>query len=186
MNDGTATDVDTTFSTTQLAANWNAATDPNSLLANYSYAIGTTPGDSNVVAWTNNATATTFTQTGLSLSYNQDYYVSVKAKNGAGLITNVTADGIWVILVTSVANKKLLTSSVYPNPFNQSITINLKNKATVNLKLFDVNGKLIFTKTSLNKQNITLNIAPFNLKAGNYFLIIKGQNTTETVRLIKK
>jgi len=98
LNDGTAADIDTTSSTSSLSANWTAASDPNSNIQSYWYAIGTSPGDSNVVAWTNNATALTVTKNGLSLSYNTTYYFSVKAKNNAGLFgIPINSDGVLVV-----------------------------------------------------------------------------------------
>ena len=185
VEDGVATDIDTTLTNTQLDANWNASSDVHSALVGYWYAIGTTPGDSNVVAWTNNLTATNFSQTSLSLIYNQDYYVSVRAENGAGLFTNIIADGIWVMMATSVGEPTTFICSIYPNPFHQNITIDLENKGEVELTLFDVSGKIIFTKTSYQQKSIPLNIASFNLSAGNYFLKIKGANTSKTIRLIR-
>ncbi|PJB14873.1 MAG: hypothetical protein CO118_06305 [Flavobacteriales bacterium CG_4_9_14_3_um_filter_32_8] len=185
VEDGVAADIDTTLINTQLDANWNASSDSHSALVGYWYAIGTTPGDSNVVSWTNNLTATNFSQTSLSLIYNQDYYVSVRAENGAGLFTNIIADGIWVMMTTSVSEPTTFTCSIYPNPFHQNITIDIENKGEVELTLFDVSGKIIFTKTSYQQKNITLDMKPFNLGAGNYFLKIKKENTIETIRLIK-
>ena len=185
VNDGTAADVDTTFSNTQLDANWSASSDTHSALIGYWYAIGTTPGDSNVVSWTNNLAATNFSQTSLSLTYNQDYYVSVRAENGAGLFTNIVADGIWVMLSTMVGEENSFTIRVYPNPFHQDITIDLNEKETVEISLFDANGKLIFSKPSYQQKNISLKMATFNLDAGNYFLKLKGEKTSKIIRLIK-
>lgn len=96
--DGTSVpDIDTTSSLTTLSANWTASSDPNSGIAKYWYAIGTTAGDSDVVNWTNNALITSVTKTGLSLSVGQTYYFSVRAENGAGLKCTANADGITVI-----------------------------------------------------------------------------------------
>ncbi len=84
--DGTTTGVETpyTTSTTQLSANWSAASDPQSGITGYQYAIGTTAGGTNVVAWTALGNVLTVTKTGLSLTNGQKYYFSVKAVNGVG------------------------------------------------------------------------------------------------------
>jgi len=85
INDGIASDIDTTNIGTELIANWTNSTDTHSNVTAYWYAIGTTAGATDVVNWTNNGTATTVTHTGLSLIANQLYYYSVKSENGAGL-----------------------------------------------------------------------------------------------------
>ncbi len=90
--DGTTTGVETpyTTSTTQLSANWSAASDPQSGITGYQYAIGTTAGGTNVVAWTALGNVLTVTKTGLSLTNGQKYYFSVKAVNGVGTVGPAT------------------------------------------------------------------------------------------------
>ena len=85
MRDGTGTDISTTSSTTQLSANWDAATDADSGISGYQYAIGTTAGGTQTVNWTSLGNVTTVTKTGLTLTVGQTYYFSVRAVNGAGL-----------------------------------------------------------------------------------------------------
>lgn len=95
--DGLTADVDTTTSTTQLSANWDAATDAESSISAYYYSIGTSSGASDTVSWTSAGTGTSVTKTALTLSAGTTYYVSVKAMNGAGLFgSKVTSDGIQV------------------------------------------------------------------------------------------
>src|SRR3990167_11282764 len=74
-----------TLNLAQLHALWNAD-DPETGLAECQYTIGTTPQGSDVAGWTiflclNNS----LVHSGLSLSDGVTYYISVKAKNGAGL-----------------------------------------------------------------------------------------------------
>ncbi|MCX5992121.1 MAG: fibronectin type III domain-containing protein [Chloroflexi bacterium] len=84
----------TTSNNTQLHASWTSS-DAESGIAEYQYAIGTSAGGTDVVSWTSTGTATEITKTGLSLGTGTKYYVSVKAKNGAGLWSEVGAsDGI--------------------------------------------------------------------------------------------
>jgi hypothetical protein len=66
-----------------LSARWSAS-DPDGTIALYRYAIGTTPGGTDVVNWTD-TTETSFLRTGLSLTAGQTYYVAVKARNAGGL-----------------------------------------------------------------------------------------------------
>jgi len=49
VRDGTGTDIATTGSTTQLSANWDAATDAESGISGYQYAIGTSAGGTQIL-----------------------------------------------------------------------------------------------------------------------------------------
>lgn len=89
INDGLDADISTTSSNTQLAANWSVTSDPNSGIARYWYAIGTSPGAVDIVNWTDNWYADTIVHTGLSLTYGETYYFSVRAENGAGLLSEI-------------------------------------------------------------------------------------------------
>ena len=80
VRDGTGADISTTSSTTQLSANWDAATDADSGISGYQYAIGTSAGGTQTVNWTSLGNVTTVTKTGLTLSVGQTYYVSVQGR----------------------------------------------------------------------------------------------------------
>lgn len=60
------------------------ANDPESETTGYRYAIGSTPGGTEVVSWTNTST-TEITHTGLLMQPGQSYYVSFQARNIGGL-----------------------------------------------------------------------------------------------------
>lgn len=80
--------------TTRLSASWSAS-DFYSGINRYEYAIGTSPGGTSVRNWTNVGTATSVTATGLSLSYDVTYTVSVRAYDNAGWVSGVGfSDGI--------------------------------------------------------------------------------------------
>ncbi|MCB9189736.1 MAG: PKD domain-containing protein [Flavobacteriales bacterium] len=97
LNDGTSTDIDNQTDNTQLSANWGASLDQHSDIARYWYAIGSTSGGTDIVGWTDNWFNTSFTHTGLSLTYGDTYYVSVKTENGAGLICSpINSDGVTI------------------------------------------------------------------------------------------
>jgi len=89
-----------TTSTSSLHALWAAASDPESGIAEYQYAIGTThtdPGAGYTVGWTSTGAATSVTKTGLSLRNGTTYYFYVKARNGANLWSPVAiSDGVQV------------------------------------------------------------------------------------------
>lgn len=106
--DGTGTDIDFTNSTTSLSATWSPSSDAQSGFSKYYLAIGTTSGGTEVMAYTDVGTVTSYTKTGLTLTAGTTYYVSVKAENTIGLVSNVaTTNGVTV----DVTAPKALSSS---------------------------------------------------------------------------
>ncbi len=96
--DGPAADIDSTSSTDSLAAHWTGFSDPVAGIALYEYAIGTTRDSSDVVDWTSNGTDTLVTVKGLQLTYKRRYYVSVRATDGAGNVSDsVSSDGVRIV-----------------------------------------------------------------------------------------
>lgn len=74
-----------TTSSTSLHASWTAS-DPQTGVSEYQYAIGTSPGATDIADWTSAGTSTSVTRTGLSLSSASTCYFTVKARN---------ADSMW-------------------------------------------------------------------------------------------
>lgn len=137
MNEDLAADIVITNSATDLSANWSTAVDTNSAIAKYWYAIGATAGATDVVNWTDNWFNRTVTHTGLTLVDGQSSYFSVKAENGAGLISAVyTSNGQTVDLTpTSIANTTNETAiNIYPNPFTNATTLTFSLTENANCK----------------------------------------------------
>ncbi|PIQ89932.1 MAG: hypothetical protein COV72_00465 [Candidatus Omnitrophica bacterium CG11_big_fil_rev_8_21_14_0_20_42_13] len=85
-----------TTDSSQLHASW-ASSDPETGITEYQYAIGTSPGAIDIVDWLSCGLSIDITHTGLNLSQGQSYFISVKAKNGAGDWSNVgLSDGIKI------------------------------------------------------------------------------------------
>lgn len=84
-------DIKSTPSTTQLSANWTPSTDDECSIIAYYYAIGTAPGLTDVVGWTNAGLNTMITKTGLNLVKGQTYYFSIKALSASGSMSTVTS-----------------------------------------------------------------------------------------------
>ncbi|MBN1193619.1 MAG: family 10 glycosylhydrolase [Coriobacteriia bacterium] len=90
-----------TISTTSLQASWTAS-DPESSIARYDYAVGTSPGLLDVKGWTSAGASTSGTITGLSLTVGSTYYVSVRAVNAWNLMSLPMASaGVTVAQVTT-------------------------------------------------------------------------------------
>lgn len=190
LNDGTANDIDTTYNTTELAANWQAATDPNSGIASYWYAIGTSPGDSNVVLFTNNGTNLNVLETGLNLTYGQTYYFTVKAINGAGLAGDtIISNGQILVDTTSTnpTNTMIHTDKnsvlVFPNPTSDFITIQNKFKTNYHVSIIDNRGKIYLSMyVTENEKRIDLS----KLSVGNYFVKIDEEEQHLILPIIKR
>ena len=72
-----------TTDSSKLHASWTSS-DAETGIVEYQYAIGTSAGGTDIVNWVSTGLATDITHTGLTLLQGQIYYISIKAKNGAG------------------------------------------------------------------------------------------------------
>ncbi len=83
-----------------------SCSDPESGLASYSYCVGTTPGAADIVPYTSAGLNPSITVCGLNLQAGTNYYISVRATNGAGLQSPAgTSDGITYRLGTCAWRK---------------------------------------------------------------------------------
>lgn len=171
VSDGSAADVDTVFTTTQLSANWSNAVDTNSAIAYYEYAIGTTPGAQDVVAFTNNGMATSVTESGLSLSLGQVYYFAVQAYDGAGLVCNASiSDGAIILTSTGIEMQKVSTEPrIYPNPGNEKF--NVVAQGLKEIEITDLSGRSLLRKVC-TEDEVELRTS---LPAGTYLVKITSK-----------
>ena len=79
-----------------ISARWTFH-DEQSFVTEYMWAIGTVPFGTDTQPFTSVGLEGGATTTNLVLMHNTTYYVSVVARNGAGLVNNVTSDGITYI-----------------------------------------------------------------------------------------
>ncbi len=134
-------DGDFTGSTNKLHAMWYAS-DEESDVVEYQYAVGTSAGATNVVGWTSAGVVTQANISILSpgLQLGQTYYISVKAKNGAGLWSAAgSSDGIALApsVLTIAAAKMLpdatpvaLSSKVVTGSFMSGFYIEEENRTS--------------------------------------------------------
>lgn len=155
-----------TSSRSQLSANWTTASDPQSGISAYCYAIGTRPGATDVVDWRSNGAGTSVSHSGLILQVGTIYYFSVKAVNTAGLSGAATSSNGQLVIPFNQgsevsryaaldAEKDTLPQEetiqdavsfrVHPNPANAYLDIEytLNNTALVSLLLIDRNGRML-------------------------------------------
>lgn len=136
---------DTTRVSTELRAAWTSE-EPESGISEYVYSIGTEPGAGDVVDWTSAGGVPSVTHTGLLLAAGT-YYITVRARNGAGLWSESGAsDGIVVVEST------FGDATVYgfPNPFSPAsdgvmqIVFFAAAPGHATLRLYDASGELVW------------------------------------------
>jgi spore germination protein YaaH len=187
--DGLAADIDTTFNLAQLQANWATATDTNSGVASYWYAIGTTSGDSDVVNWTPNAMLQN-TTVPVTLTVGQWYYFSVRAWNNAGLVSsNVASDGQVAELSTGIsAVENTFSLTGFPNPAGDVFTLRIIANESMQGRytLTDISGKIISDK-EVFFASAGIYLYPVGLSglaAGTYFINFSLKDQNKTIRVI--
>ncbi|MEX2379775.1 MAG: PKD domain-containing protein [Vicingaceae bacterium] len=91
-------------------------------------------------------------------------------------------------LLTSIQENEqseLDVVSIYPNPAKNTISIDLSGiEKAVNLRLMDLSGKIVLSKTNVQAGNVNqLNIS--TLSDGFYFLSIESENNRKIEKIIK-
>ena len=79
----------------------------------------------------------------------------------------------------------ILEAIVYPNPFAESITISFSERITdkVDVAVFDVLGRLVFSNSYMAEQKINLPIN--NLSVANYILKVTANNKQFVKKILK-
>lgn len=201
VNDGLAEDAAVVASSSMLEANWTSSSDPNSDVAAYWVAVGTAPGETDVVPWTENYWNTSVSIGNLDLKAGTTYYVSVKSENGVGgfsdvmisngqklpLVENLSEDApireSRVNDVAGVANLQHSQWTIYPNPAKESVTIVVEDQYSGGIvRLTDFMGRTVLTK-KLDSGSISLEIG--GLANGVYHLSYEWMNQRMEESLIK-
>lgn len=100
-------------------------------------------------------------------------------------ITNSPIEFLDLVPIdASVSEKSKLISTVYPNPANDFIILEMKDVNSVtNYEIVSISGKMIKSgdiKSQTNKIDIS------DLTTGAYILKVRNQETSEAIKLIKK
>jgi hypothetical protein len=192
ISDGAGADIDTSIITTSYDANWSAFIDPHSGIDTYLAAIGTTPGDSNVWGWTDVSNVLVHSQGGLSLNTGQWYFFSLKARNGAGLISAAFAsDGVFIeSTIGMIEESGSGVIAVFPNPFvdELNVKLHLVKDANVRLILTGEKGEKVAETVgvySSGSHNLQLDITNVKPASSSYFLQIYIDGIlTQVIRLV--
>ncbi len=89
-------DIEFQSSTSQISANWSPFTDVNSRIADYEMCVGTVQGTCDESNFVSVGVKLRGTITGLSLSHNRRYFVTVRATSESGYSTTATSNGVRV------------------------------------------------------------------------------------------
>ncbi len=181
VNDGTGADISTTTSTTTLSANWTASTDSGSGLQKYQYAIGTTLGGTNIVPYTDNALSTSITVSGLSLTLNTTYYISVRAVDALGNIGSSTSSNGATVVSASIPTTTLSAiAAATPTTMTATITWTTNELATSRVDYGLTMGYGSFVANNVATSSHQLDIA--NLSAGQtYHFIVTSTGSTTAI-----
>ena len=97
VTDGLVADLIFTGTADSLSANWSGFSDSISGISNYEYAIGTTIQGTDVVIWASTGTDSFMTHSGLTLANGSSYFISVRATDFAGNVSDTeSSDGVTV------------------------------------------------------------------------------------------
>jgi hypothetical protein len=143
-----------TANRTQLAASWTSA-DPESGIREFQYAIGTTPGGTEVKPFTS-TTQNSIVVTGLNLQPGTTYYFAVKATNAAGLTSDIgISDGIRYDAAYQPQTKIIPAVTETSGEFT-GIALLAPTAMTVVLRAYDTNGAMVFGPGIRNPSTIAL------------------------------
>lgn len=178
--DGVGVDIDTTNSTT-LEGSWDSE-DIHSGVALFEFALGTSSGSTDVLDWTANGLSAMMSHVLVAPIYNQVYYISVRATNGAGLYSSSSSDGQLILSPDAGIDVSFLENIViYPNPSSEVVYFtNVEEPFTA--VLMDMNGKEVLRKEISVTEN-SLSIS--NVAHGSYSLVLQVNGGFQVRQLVK-
>ena len=143
-----------TNSTSELTA-WWTSDDAESGIREYQYAIGTSPGATDVRGFTTTAQSSDFV-TGLTLQNGATYYFAVRAVNNSGLTSEVgVSDGIRID-PAFVAQKKYIPFAPQDSFQFTGIALLAPSTMTVTLRAIDASGNLVSGSGARNPVTVGL------------------------------
>lgn len=88
--------------------------------------------------------------------------------------------------ITAIDNQKINELLIAPNPVATLLTINLPQELkfkSITLQLFDLTGNIIYSEHAVSSSELLINTE--NIKNGNYFYTVTGENKIYTGKIIK-
>ncbi len=122
-----------------------------------------------------------------SFGYNKPGYISaIEAYKGKFYIASYNGDSaiLYKMDINSGMqniNKETINANIYPNPAKNIINISMEgNFDNLSYEIMDMEGKVILAEAIIDDEDTTINISV--LKAGIYFVRIKGENRTDAIK----
>lgn len=128
------------------------------------------------------ANASTYTIVNAQISDSGIYYCEVTNIDLPGFIirrSNITVN----VGTLSLDKNELNTLNIYPNPAKDILNIKQNSESTLEIKLFDAQGRLVINENS-KKELVRINIS--YLQAGLYFIKIQSNKSSIIKHIIKK
>ena len=179
LNDGPSIDADT-FAISTIQGNWEFE-DPHSFIQSYEVAIGTLPTLDDIYPWTSNSISPVLSTVLSNPIHNEIYYISTRATNNAGLVSEFTSDGQIYLADLGVNDleNELINIHLFPNPSSDFITLEGITE-TLSLIVYDSKGKICIHQTIEPGEKI--NIA--SLASGHYSVLVSLKNAFTVKSLI--
>jgi len=178
-----------TLASNMAYSNYNAAGYNMLPTNNYSLAITNTAGTTTVATYLAPLSTLSLTASAITVLASGFLNPAVNSNGAAfGLWAALATGGNLVQLptftVTSLNEKSKLNDllSVYPNPFNNVLTVKNESNSTLTINLLDINGKTIISQTS-SLESIDLNTA--ELSNGVYLLNISNGELKSNYKIVK-
>lgn len=121
----------------------------------------------------------------ISQSVGQSSVIGTSSKGGYYLRQGYQQPPSKIKIVNEFDNNSI-QATVYPNPFEQSVSISFNDiiKNEISVTVFDVSGKLVYSKTFTEAQYIEVHLE--NISQGTYILKATSNNKLFNTKLIKK
>ncbi|MBP8033011.1 MAG: SBBP repeat-containing protein [Bacteroidia bacterium] len=161
--------------TVNILPNIIASTNNTLLCSGQTATLTTTGADTYTWSTTENTTSIA-----VSPTIQTTYTVIGTDANGCSNSSIVTQSVSLCTGITQLVNES--TVSVFPNPFNDVITIR-NSFENYNIVIVDVLGKVVFEKQTVSSET---SIDLSELKTGFYQLIVKGEDNSYTQKIIKQ
>lgn len=159
-------------------------------------------GDNGVVTVgvRNNGTTTATTTIGMTGNSGNDFelaelkFTTGSTNTSAIIYASTTNSQTWGKLddvkvieanSLSISNFNKEVFSIFPNPTSNEITVKITNEIeSLDVKIFDINGKKVFSKQSKVDVNKELTISVSNLSKGVYFIQLRDKFMSRTKKLL--
>jgi hypothetical protein len=109
-----------------------------------------------------------------------EYFLTVTDMNGCSAST--TCDTIHDNSINSLSEQSIFEISVYPNPVSDQINLT-SNETNYQVRLFDLNGKLLYNQKVNNNRHI-IDLDKIDISKGMYHLQVLSEGHTKTLKII--